>query len=163
MLLPGKSIIQRRIIQGLRSSSQIQPCGIDLSLRRVLQWTNSGIVDFDNMRRKAASTEDLPFSDSDSVHLSIGAYLLEFNEKVETPLDVIGQIFVRSSLFRSGATVNAGVMDAGYNGAIGAMLQVSNPHGITLHRDAKLAQIVFHELQEKVEGYSGIYQKSDKI
>lgn len=34
----------------------------------------------------------------------------------------MGQLFVRSSLFRSGALVSAGVMDAGYQGAIGLLL-----------------------------------------
>lgn len=49
-------------------------------------------------------------------------------------------------------------MDSGYKGAVGAMLQVVNPHGITLHENARLAQMVFHEMSEKVEGYSGVYQ-----
>ncbi|KAF2755710.1 hypothetical protein EJ05DRAFT_478668 [Pseudovirgaria hyperparasitica] len=69
-------------------------------------------------------------------------------------------IFSRSSLWRSGAKVHAGVVDAGYQGAMGAMLEVKNTHGITLYKDAKLAQIVFQELGEYVEGYSGIYQSS---
>jgi dUTP pyrophosphatase len=41
---------------------------------------------------------------------------------VDTPLDAMGQLFVRRSLFRSGALVNAGVMDAGYQGAIGELI-----------------------------------------
>lgn len=49
-------------------------------------------------------------------------------------------------------------MDSGYKGAVGAMLQVVNPHGITLHENARLAQMVFHEMSENVEGYSGVYQ-----
>lgn len=49
-------------------------------------------------------------------------------------------------------------MDSGYKGAVGAMLQVVNPHGITLHEDARLAQMVFHEMSEVVEGYNGVYQ-----
>lgn len=74
------------------------------------------------------------------------------------PLDLMGQILVRSSLFRSGALVHAGVMDSGYQGVVGAILQVVNPHGLQLMRDAKLAQIVFHQMSEPVEGYSGVYQ-----
>ena len=81
----------------------------------------------------------------------------------------MGQLFVRSSLFRSGALVSAGVMDAGYHGAIGlllswrmvymtindhsclgGLLHVINPHGLTLYQNAKLAQFVFHTLPEKV-------------
>jgi len=113
----------------------------------------------------------------------------------------MGQLFVRSSLFRSGALVSAGVMDAGYHGAIGlllswcmvymnineyfclgGLLQVINPHGLTLYQDAKLAQFVFHTLAEKVHalllmlhlgrisykclqvtGYSGVYQNKSAM
>ena len=99
----------------------------------------------------------------DSVMLKQGAYLVEFNETVDTPLSMMGQIFVRSSLFRSGALLSAGVMDSGYKGAIGGMLQVVNPYGLLLFRDARLAQMVFHEMSEPVEGYNGMYQGSSSI
>lgn len=49
-------------------------------------------------------------------------------------------------------------MDSGYKGSIGAMLQVVNPHGITLHKNARLAHMVFHQMTETVEGYNGVYQ-----
>lgn len=56
--------------------------------------------------------------------------------------------------------INAGVVDAGYEGAMGALMEVKNPSGIVLYRNAKLAQIVFEEMGSAVEGYSGIYQSS---
>ena len=178
MILPGKYLVPK-IVNGVRcAKTQIQPCGLDLSLKRVLQWTSSGTVDFDNTRRTTASTEEIPFvetppqppptnchftsavkdSDPASVTLPPGSYLVEFNETVDVPLDLMGQIFVRSSLFRSGALLSAGVMDSGYKGAVGALLQVVNLHGIRLHQDARLAQMVFHEMSEAVEGYKGLYQ-----
>lgn len=58
------------------------------------------------------------------VLFSSGSYLVEFNESVDVPLDLMGQIFVRSSLFRLEALLSAGVMDSGYKGGVGAMLQV---------------------------------------
>lgn len=114
----------------------MQPCGIDLSLKRVLGWKSAGVVDFDNVYRKTSATAEIPFQklykhvpsqkqseeSQESLHLAPGAYLIEFNETVDTPLDAMGQLFVRSSLFRSGALVNAGVMDAGYQGAIGELI-----------------------------------------
>ena len=36
------------------------------------------------------------------------------------------------------------------------MLHVMDPHGLLLFRDARLAQMVFHQESEPVEGYSGI-------
>ncbi len=177
MILPGRSIIPR-IVGDVRSAKiQAQPCGVDLTLKRIKTWTSPGSVDFDNSLRLNASTVEIPFTRQheqlqnlpaqfkkhmygrqESVMLKPGAYLVEFNETVDTPLSLMGQIFVRSSLFRSGALLSAGVMDSGYNGAVGAMLQVMNPHGLLLFRDARLAQMVFHQMSEPVEGYSGVYQ-----
>lgn len=48
--------------------------------------------------------------------LESGAYLVEFNETVDVPLDLMGQIFVRSSLFRSGALLSAGGWIVGTKG-----------------------------------------------
>jgi dUTP pyrophosphatase len=60
-------------------------------------------------------------SDTRVFKLPQGAYLVEFNETCRIPLDCTGQIFARSSLWRSGAVLTAGVVDAGYEGALGAL------------------------------------------
>ncbi len=179
MILPGASLIPR-VVSSVRSAAiQAQPCGVDLTLKRVLSWTGAGTIDYDNSRRSKAITKEMPFSSSrnalkglderhhhqhndehDSVMLKPASYLVEFNETVDVPLDLVGQIFVRSSLFRSGALLSAGVMDSGYKGAMGGLLQVVNPHGLRLYRDARLGQIVFHQMRENVKGYSGTYQGS---
>ncbi|KAI0971039.1 dUTPase-like protein [Xylaria arbuscula] len=178
MLVSGASIIKQGIVQNLRSiPQQLQPCGIDVSLRRVLKWMSPATVDFDNARRQAAKTAEMPFSannigaawsgaaaDADetegAVKLLQGAYLVEFNETVNIPLDCMGQLFVRSSLWRSGVVLSAGVVDAGYAGSLGALLDVRNPAGVVLYKHAKLAQVVVHRLDGRVKGYDGVYQNS---
>ncbi|EHK48264.1 uncharacterized protein TrAtP1_001017 [Trichoderma atroviride] len=162
MLLSGASIVKQGIVRNLRSAlQQQQPCGVDLSLRRVLTWTSPATIDFDNSHRQAATTCELRFDkETGTIKLRQGAYLVEFNETVSVPLDCMGQVFVRSSLWRSGATLTAGVVDAGYEGALGALLDVKNPAGILLYKDAKLGQIAMHQLEEKVAGYRGVYQFS---
>jgi dUTP pyrophosphatase len=106
----------------------------------------------------------MPFDEkTSSLILPSGAYLVEFNETVHIPLDAMGQLFVRSSLWRSGATLSAGLVDAGYEGAMGGLLDVRNPHGITLIKNAKLGQISIHSLSEKVAGYGGIYQRASSV
>lgn len=72
----------------------------------------------------------------------------------------MGQVFVRSSLWRSGATLTSGLVDAGYEGGLGALLDVRNPTGIELRKNAKLGQIAIHRLEDRVAGYRGIYQLS---
>lgn len=56
--------------------------------------------------------------------------------------------------------ISAGVVDAGYEGAMGAMMDVRNAFGVVLYKDARLAQVVFEELGVVVEGYKGVYQGS---
>ncbi|EFR00469.1 deoxyUTP pyrophosphatase [Nannizzia gypsea CBS 118893] len=68
------------------------------------------------------------------------------NSNLQNPQNCIASVFPRSSLWRPGVSINAGVVDAGYEGAVGALLVVMNPNGIVLHTNAKLAQIVFEEM-----------------
>ncbi|KAH7125204.1 deoxyuridine 5'-triphosphate nucleotidohydrolase [Dendryphion nanum] len=182
MIIPGHIAVSRKAITHLLSTAhQTQPCGVDLTLKRIMTWSTAGTIDFANTQRATAQTVELKFtsvpkpqntppsqlSDDNSmrryIDISPGSYLVEFNEQVDMPLDLMGQILVRSSLFRSGALVHAGVMDSGYRGAVGAMLQVVNPHGLRLLRDAKMAQMVFHQMSEKVEGYKGVYQGKGSV
>jgi dUTP pyrophosphatase len=188
MILPGHSLIARKIINGTISPAlQTQPCGVDLTLKRILTWVSEGSIDFDNKLRQTAPTTEIPFQSLSQsnheltgsmeisepvfqekihhtgLHLPIGSYLVEFNETVSVPLDTMGQLFVRSSLFRSGALLSAGVMDSGYKGAVGALLQVVNPSGLRLYKNARLAQFVFHQMSEPVVGYQGMYQGSTAV
>jgi dUTP pyrophosphatase len=162
MILSGREIITRQLVRNLRDlPQQQQPCGIDLTLRRIFEWTSPATIDFDNTKRQAARTSVLSFeSNSDSIRLPQGAYLVDFNETVNVPLTHMATVFARSSLWRSGVGIVAGVVDAGYEGALGALMEVKNPNGILLYKDARLAQIVFEEMAEAVEGYNGIYQSS---
>jgi deoxycytidine triphosphate deaminase len=172
MILPGRIAYSRGILANLRcTKTQVQPCGIDLSLKHILRLHSAGCVDFDNSHRKTAASAIIPFETNASpskqtspfLHLDRGVYLVEFNETIRTPHDIMGQLFVRSSVFRSGAHIHAGVMDSGYEGVIGAMLTVENDAGFRVYKDARLAQMVFQELTEPTEAYSGQYQGSAKL
>ena len=65
----------------------------------------------------------------------------------------------RSSLLRMGAAVQTALWDPGYKGRSEALLVVSNSHGLTLQRDARVAQLVFIRI-ERADGevYGGRYQ-----
>ncbi|KAE8363986.1 dUTPase-like protein [Aspergillus caelatus] len=166
MILSGLGIVTRQLVRSLRHlTQQQQPCGVDLTLRQVSKWTSAATIDFDNTKRQAAKTSSLPFDNnnnntSQTIILQPGAYLIDFNETVRIPLNCMGTVFPRSSLWRSGVGIVAGVIDAGYEGAMGALMEVKNPNGVVLYRNAKLAQIVFEELGQSVEGYNGVYQSS---
>jgi hypothetical protein len=55
MIIPGRVVIPN-LVKGVRSvKQQIQPCGIDLTLKRVFKFGSAGTVDFDNSLRKKVS------------------------------------------------------------------------------------------------------------
>ena len=82
-----------------------------------------------------------------------------FNEIVNLPKDMMAFGRPRSSLCRCGVTLHTAVWDAGYNGRSTSLLNVANPSGFRVQRDARLLQLVFIKLAREVaEGYRGIYQ-----
>lgn len=98
--------------------------------------------------------------------LDMGSYLIEFNEHVSIPLDAMGQLFVRSSLWRAGVWFGAGVVDSGYEGILGGLLTVVNPSGVVIYKNARIAQVVMTKLTEKIgedDGYGGVYQGRNKL
>ncbi|PKY04374.1 putative dUTPase [Aspergillus campestris IBT 28561] len=147
MILSGLEVLTRQLVRNLRGATQQQPCGVDLTLRQISEWSSAATIDFDNTKRQGAKTSSLSFdSNSHGITLYPGAYLVDFNETVHVPRTCMGSIFPRSSLWRSGVGITTGVVDAGYEGALGALIE--------------LAQIVFEKLSETVERYNGIYQSA---
>jgi dUTP pyrophosphatase len=110
MILRGCALLSK-IVRNIRSPpTPCQPCGIDLTLKRILNFTSPGSIDFSSTQRKTASMEELffhpcaenstsstssPSPDPESlsevgfVELPSGFYLVEFNETVDVPLDLM--------------------------------------------------------------------------
>lgn len=64
------------------------------------------------------------------------------NETVKMPVDVMGQVFTRSSVWRSLARVEAGVVDSGYAEALGGALLIANGQGIIASKNTRLPQSI---------------------
>jgi dUTP pyrophosphatase len=165
MILSGTQIIQENLVTNLINSDlQVQPCGIDFTLKKVAIWQTAGSLDLDNTHRILSETKILEFDSEEKIFLAKGSYLIEFNEIVQMPADVMATVQSRSTLFRVGATFSAGVIDPGYTGAIGGLLQVHNELGIILYKNAKIAQWVFSRLEKPSENlYSGRYQGASGV
>lgn len=141
------------------SNTQSQIAGFDLSIKELIELQDGGIVDFDNTKRSIP--EHMIITPVDGKwEIKPGGYLVKYNEVVEVPLNAIGMVLPRSSLMRCGATVCSAVWDPGYKGrGVGLFLAYAN---ITLHQNARIAQIVFFETKAKTtKGYSGKYQNEN--
>jgi len=156
----------RRLIEGnpslltnyLNLNEQLQPNGIDLTLKEVFTLGGPGIIPVDNAERKLSALVPLPFNIANHIHLEPGNYLITYNEVVSLPKDVMALGRTRSSLLRCGAAIHTAVWDAGYSGRSQSLIVVYNRDGIILERNARLLQLVFFRLGSATEGYCGIYQ-----
>lgn len=138
---------------------QVQPNGVDLSLREVGRYVGRGIVARDNAGRRLPEVETLPFGEDGFLDLQPGPYQVVFNEVVDLPNDLMALGRPRSSLCRCGISLHSAVWDAGYRGRSTCLLSVGHPAGFRVQRDARLLQLVFFRLAEAVaEGYGGAYQ-----
>ena len=163
-LLDKRSILERLhrtppLIEGVVDlDTQLQPNGVDLTLRSVERCPSGGAFDFSNASRRPAEREPAPFDSDGAAQLAPGSYVVTFNEIVHMPSDLAALGRTRSSLLRSGVALHTGVWDAGYTGRSESLLVVYNPHGCVLQRDARILQLVFFRLEGDVtEGYRGIF------
>jgi dUTP pyrophosphatase len=129
-------------------SIQLQPAGVDLTLRDIFGFTTAGTIDFSNKQRVISKSRRISFKGGFAL-LKQGAYKVVYNEVVHIPHDCIALAFPRSSLLRCGAFLHCAVWDPGYSGRSESLLIVSNPHGIKLAKNARLAQLVFIKLSKK--------------
>lgn len=162
MILPKHHLQSANVVSDLIHESQFQPAGVDLTLKIACKFKTAGKIDFDNKERKVSDCEDLAFN-SDEVHLPKGCYKAVFNEYVKIPSDAAALCYTRSSLLRSGASLQCAVWDPGYEGRSEALLVVHNEHGLILKKNAKIGQLIFIKLVEPAKSlYQGVYKGENK-
>lgn len=138
---------------------QLQPNGIDVRLDRVFKLTSPALLgEADALREPAAREEIQPDADG-WWDLHQGSYVIGYRERVNLPADVVALGRPRSTLLRSGVSVQGAVWDAGYSGRGEGLLTVFNGRGFRVQRGARIVQLVFHRLEQATrEGYRGKYQ-----
>ena len=137
---------------------QVQPNGIDLTLREVALLQSPGRIAVADSQRQVSDLAPLVFDGLGFIDLMPGAYVITYNEIVHLPKNIMALATPRSSLLRCGVMVNTAVWDAGYSGRSQSLMVVYNPHGFRLQRNARIVQLVFYRLTQKTEGYRGAYQ-----
>jgi len=137
---------------------QVQPNGIDITLREMAVLQSPGKIAVKNSQREISTLAPLVFDGLDFIDLMAGAYIVTYNEVVNLPNNIMALARPRSSLLRCGVTVNTAVWDAGYSGRSQSLMVVYNPQGIRLQRNARIVQLIFLELTRETEGYHGRYQ-----
>jgi dUTP pyrophosphatase len=150
---------QPPLIEGyITLDEQVQPNGIDLTLREVALIQSRGKISVSDEQRLVSDLAPLVFDGLGFIDLIPGAYVITYNEIVHLPNEIMALGRPRSSLVRSGVTIEVGVWDAGYSGRSQSLMVVYNPQGIRLQRNARIVQLIFLKLTQETEGYQGAYQ-----
>jgi len=150
------------LIEGyINLEEQVQPNGVDLTLREVALLQSPGRIAVDESQRLVSGLAPLVFDGMGFIDLMAGAYIITYNEIVHLPKNIMALATPRSSLLRCGVTVNTAVWDAGYSGRSQSLMIVYNPQGFRLQRNARIVQLVFLELTQETEGYQGTYQREN--
>jgi dUTP pyrophosphatase len=164
-VLTGEEIIflinsNRPLIENMADmESQIQPNGIDLTIKDIAELETPGIISVDNKERVISEASPLVFGEDDKIDLAPGCYVITCNEIVNIPENIMAIALPRSSLLRCGVSVHNAVWDAGYSGRSQALMIVHNPMGIRINKNARFIQLIFLRLSGNVkEGYNGIFQ-----
>lgn len=139
--------------------NQLQPNGIDLTLREVARHNGQGAIGIDSADRVLPELEPVAFDADGWLTLEPGIYHITYNEIVDIPVSLMALGRPRSSLARCGVSIVTAVWDAGYNGRSTSMLVVENPAGFRVQKDARVMQLVFFGMSEATaDGYRGRYQ-----
>ena len=147
------------LIEGyVNLEEQIQPNGVDFTLREVALLQSPGKITVENSQRLVSDLAPLVFDGLGFIELMAGAYIVTYNEIVHLPRNITALATPRSSLLRCGVTINTAVWDAGYSGRSQSLMVVYNPQGFRLQRNARIVQLVFLRLTQETEGYHGTYQ-----
>ncbi|MFN8521908.1 MAG: deoxyuridine 5'-triphosphate nucleotidohydrolase [Chloroflexota bacterium] len=137
---------------------QCQSNGIDLTLCAI--WRIHGPLTLGQVERVLPSRVQVDHVDG-WFELTPGPYVALLNEVVSIPRTLMALSYPRSSMLRGGVEVHSAVWDAGYVGRSELMLNVVNPSGCRLERNARIAQIVFFTLDREAPAYDGAYQRQN--
>ena len=165
-MLLGRSEILSWMAKGLLvqdtidQEKQVQSCGVDLTVGKVFTLEGKGVLDFTNEKRKLPEYRELA-GDNGVWHLSPGTYHFAMNEKIVLPNNIAGLLLPRSSALTCGLEVHTAVWDPGYEGR--SFIHVSLVRDVEIHKNAKVAQMIFFDLGKETAAYSGIYKNEDII
>ncbi len=157
-LLKGKPPLVEELVD---PEQQLQPNGIDLTLRDVALLQSSGVIAVDNSQRRVSELAPLIFDGLGYIDLVPGIYLITYNEVVHLPENITALGAPRSSLLRCGIDIKTAVWDAGYSGRSQSLMVVYNHQGFRLQRNARVVQLIFLRLAQKTRGYRGKYQREN--
>ena len=133
--------------------NQLTSNGFDITIKKLSLYMGAGTIDFDNTNRELPRYLNL--TTYYKYNLQYGIYLIDFNEYLKMPKDLVGIGYVRSTLLRCGVYVPSAIFDSGFCGYSQGMLIVNNNYGINIMKNARVMQLVFMTKKDDGSVYNG--------
>jgi len=154
MLLNSNQIANHVIESDFSKRAQI---GIDLSASKIERIDVGSVVYKDKTHIDASGYVEMPVMRIDGKEcwrLEKGVYSVTFNEGIHVPADCAAKITHRSSLYRTGTSIESPWWDPGfYCDQMNTTMIVNSI--IIIEKNARVAQIVFWRIEEVGEQYGG--------
>lgn len=149
----------QKLIENLceRELTNPEGCGFDLCLGKVHRIAGKGFMGLEE-RDSAKSTQILEFDPSkkQSILIQPGeSFLVTTREKVNMPQNLTANMWLRSTLYRSGIILSGGNIAPGYSGELSFLLFNVGKAEMEIELGARIVHIMFFEVDGKTNGYRG--------
>lgn len=153
-MLNAQGIINEGLLKLEHTKGKEAQVGYDLSLRSVQKINGldriGKILKDKTELATYTSKEPIQLDGVEGWILHPGAYDVMFNEGCKIPNNRVAFIKQRSSLYRNGTIINSPLFDPNFETEfMGTIMYVHEP--IFIEKDARIAQIYFHECEQVAE------------
>lgn len=150
---------EKRLVEGLceRELTNPEGCGFDLCLGKVHRIIGKGFMGL--TERDSANAEEVLAYDPkklQSILIQPGeSYLVTTVEKVNMPKNLTANMWLRSTLYRSGIIMSGGNVAPGYCGELSFLLFNAGKAEMQIELGARIVHIMFFEVNGQTAVYRG--------
>lgn len=150
---------KKKLVEGLCERERTNPegCGFDLCLGQVHKISGKGFMGL--TERDSVDSELIYKFDpkkKQSIIIKSGeTYLVTTNEKVNMPQNLTANMWLRSTLYRSGIIMSGGNVAPGYCGELSFIFYNSGPCEFEIELGARIVHILFFQIDGETNAYRG--------
>lgn len=149
----------QKLVENLceRELTNPEGCGFDLCLGKVHRISGKGLMGL--TERDSANAQQVLEFDAEktqSILMQPGeAYLVTTREKVNMPKNLTANMWLRSTLYRSGIILSGGNIAPGYSGELSFLLFNAGKAEMQIELGARIVHIMFYEVKGMTSSYRG--------
>ena len=157
-----KLVETKKLVSGLcdRELTNPEGAGFDLRLGKVHQISGTaflGITERDSANSKLIAEYDE--KKNKTIIIKPGeSFLVSTIEKVNLPSDITANMWLRSTLYRSGLILSGGNVAPGYSGELSFLFFNAGQAKIKIELGARIVHILFYDVKGKTNAYRGQWQ-----